>query len=1250
MTSALHPSLQSIWRCFLSGDAEGAEQALARCEAPQEERDLLAVRLLRDRGRHQASLELGERAVEATEGGPLHARALVELGATCIGVGQGPRAEQLLRRGRDLARAQGDEATWGEAHHRLARLAYMRGDTAEGLRQLALALELLERAGEDDARAEALFHRAAHRGRQGQLDDADADAAEALRMFQAQGNRRGEMRALQVLGGLALPRRDFERAERQLSQATEMALSMGETFAAASCRMNLAEVHRLHDRFEPARALYEQALAVFEVGAPSYTVVTRFNLALVDLGLGDFEGAERRLRELEGTDAASHGQGAFFHVPLSACAAAKGDLEAWDHHDHHARTRIDEHHIVEPDLAWAARLSAELLERGEAGPAELSRAARARELALTQLEALQRAPEVQAERDALRRLASQGSPIPLGPFDLRRPIGAGGMAEVWEGQLRATGEAVAVKVLTEARAREPAQRADFAREVRAIARLDHPHIARVVGHGLVGAAAEVMTEGRLVRGSPYLAMELAQGTLRPWCGRLSWSVVSGILLDLLGALAHAHARGVVHRDLKPDNVLLLAPKTLGDPPPVRLADFGLARLGGADADHGRIMGTPAYMAPEQFRGLGRDQGPWTDLYALGAMAWRLVTGERVFEAEDIDALRAAHTWQAPPPLNARMPVPDGLEGWLGRLLAKSPWDRFRSAADAAWALQSLGEAMPLRAPLERDEPLTEETFDLGSMVTPSQPLASARTLRIGPSPEGAPTLRLDGLHALSAPPARVERALPSISVPPPLPERPGPSPSGEESLGAAVHLGLHGLRRLPLIGRDAEQQRLWDVLRHRRAAAVVLQGEAGVGKSRLATAFAERAEEEGGAVVLRVHHGRLGSSSDGLIPALARWLSCEGLSEQALWTRLNQRLRPRAHPGLVHALRELLLNPEELSEAETRATLASLMELLTRHRPAVLILEDAQWGARSLERALDMLQRSIPVILVVCVREGAPAEDPEALRALLAHPRAEALPLAPLSEASSRRLLEELLGGPVPLVPTLMDHARGNPLHAVQLVDDWLRRGLLVPRPEGLQLRAGAEPVLPADLPSLWTRRLEALLDGLSVGERQALELAALLGPQVQADEWDRARERLDLRGGEQALERLLQARLVTPERGEAWRFTHSMLQESLLETAEARGDLPKLHAAIAALGVPAEREAQHQLAAGRLEQALEPLLRAASRALQRGEPSRAARHLERHHEALAALEATPEDPRRAAAQALQERLAGRGGERRQRS
>jgi serine/threonine-protein kinase len=147
--------------------------------------------------------------------------------------------------------------------------------------------------------------------------------------------------------------------------------------------------------------------------------------------------------------------------------------------------------------------------------------------------------------------------MPLGNFDLHAPIGRGGMAEVWAGVHRQSRVNVAVKVMTGQQSKDERTAVIFRNEVRAMAGLWHPHIVRVLDLGEVSEEVEELSEGRLVARSPYVAMELVEGgSLRMLCGKLTWSQIRRIVLSLLDALAHAHARGVVHRDIKPGNVLL----------------------------------------------------------------------------------------------------------------------------------------------------------------------------------------------------------------------------------------------------------------------------------------------------------------------------------------------------------------------------------------------------------------------------------------------------------------------------------------------------------------------------------------------------------------------------------------------------------------------------------------------------------------------------------------------------------------------
>lgn len=262
----------------------------------------------------------------------------------------------------------------------------------------------------------------------------------------------------------------------------------------------------------------------------------------------------------------------------------------------------------------------------------------------------------------------------VGPFELIRRIGSGGEGVVWSGRHRETGTPVAVKVLRRSQFADSAG-ARFRDEVRAVAALDHPHVVRVFDLGRVSASEAVPI--RLPEGSPYLAMELIDRMPMP----TSWGSLRSVLRQLLDALAHSHARGVIHRDVKPSNVLWRADRD------AVLTDFGIAwlpRQGGVTA-----VGTPAFMAPEQASNDWRELGPWTDLYGLACTTWQLATGAPPFVGTMQEVLDA-HRQRRAPPLAPRLDVPAELESWLHWLLEKRPQRRPLCAADAAVGLAAIG--------------------------------------------------------------------------------------------------------------------------------------------------------------------------------------------------------------------------------------------------------------------------------------------------------------------------------------------------------------------------------------------------------------------------------------------------------------------------------------------------------------------------------------------------------------------------------
>ncbi len=269
----------------------------------------------------------------------------------------------------------------------------------------------------------------------------------------------------------------------------------------------------------------------------------------------------------------------------------------------------------------------------------------------------------------------------VGRWRLARVVGAGGMGRVYLGVQPDIGSRVAVKVLSEECARDPALIERFFAEARAVNLIRHEHIVNV------------LDLARLADGRPYIVMEFVEGgTLGELSrrGELSAGMVVHVTLQVLEALAAAHRQGVVHRDLKPDNVLV----TRGGQ--AKVLDFGIAKLApsvvGTNSPRtqtGALLGTPEYMAPEQVSG-GVIDGR-TDLYACGVMLYELVTGQRPFVSGNLFALMRAHVEDQPvPPRALRADVPVGLEEVILRALAKDPAARFVDADDMANALVAAG--------------------------------------------------------------------------------------------------------------------------------------------------------------------------------------------------------------------------------------------------------------------------------------------------------------------------------------------------------------------------------------------------------------------------------------------------------------------------------------------------------------------------------------------------------------------------------
>jgi Protein kinase domain len=266
----------------------------------------------------------------------------------------------------------------------------------------------------------------------------------------------------------------------------------------------------------------------------------------------------------------------------------------------------------------------------------------------------------------------------IGKYVLEQQIGHGGMAVVFRARDDQLGRPVALKIMAPSVASDVEFRQRFVRESKAAAAVDDPHIIPVFEAG--DSAGVLFIAMRYVVGGDVRSLLAHEGPL-------SVDRACAILVSVASALDAAHAAGLVHRDVKPGNMLMDVRK--GRPDHVYLADFGLTKATSGAVTltgTGRFLGTADYAAPEQIRGQRVDGR--ADQYALACVAVQMLTGQTPFPRDEVMAVLAAHEFESPPPLSARRPgLPAELDAVLGRALAKSPSDRYDSCGDFTAAFQ-----------------------------------------------------------------------------------------------------------------------------------------------------------------------------------------------------------------------------------------------------------------------------------------------------------------------------------------------------------------------------------------------------------------------------------------------------------------------------------------------------------------------------------------------------------------------------------
>ncbi|MGK0360689.1 MAG: serine/threonine protein kinase/tetratricopeptide (TPR) repeat protein [Bradymonadia bacterium] len=655
-------------------------------------------------------------------------------------------------------------------------------------------------------------------------------------------------------------------------------------------------------------------------------------------------------------------------------------------------------------------------------------------------------------------------------YRLHEELGRGGLGSVWRATDLQSGREVAIKRLHREYSTDVGLQRRLHREARAVARMDHPHIVRLHDVGDDGGA--------------YLVMELVSGhdlTTFAADGPSADQIID-VSEQILGALAYAHARGVIHRDLKPENVLVSRNPDRAERrndgadrswrgaerrrPRIKLLDFGFAWVeGDLDEDISlstrEVFGTPHYMAPEQAM---RDEavGPPADLYALAIMVWELFCGAPPFDGTTGASVLMQHL-NAPVPAFEPLPylaVPAGLSAWLNQGLQKDPAQRFHSAGAMRRALASI---------------TTRQT----------------------------PTLEI-------ALPALTSGEMTGLSI---------DSSLDTGSLNTLPSLGLAASEATAIIGRDELRRWLW---RHVVAVCsmpapprtILLEGASGAGRSRLCTWLCQTVAE-GGWMLVASGRRRVGAPS-ALRSALRSALSFTDAQPAERLALVRQRLTQLGASDLDPETVVCCLWPETgpCPPASAQRIIEHIVRHLARRQPLLISLDDLHHARASdvelvehLTVALD--QRPAPVLLLCTRRDLPPMGQPSAADARVAGFLKRRVELVHVGrvERLSDSVVEALVQQTLLVHPIVAQHvahaARGNPLVARQALAWLMESGAIEHDADvGLYRFTGAPPTLPTQPQILITARVQAAFERsrLRVEIRTLCRHLAVVGDTVPFD------------------------------------------------------------------------------------------------------------------------------------------------------
>ncbi|MEE2757607.1 MAG: protein kinase [Myxococcota bacterium] len=665
-------------------------------------------------------------------------------------------------------------------------------------------------------------------------------------------------------------------------------------------------------------------------------------------------------------------------------------------------------------------------------------------------------------------------------FELNELLGEGGVSRVYRAYDRTVGHEVAIKLLHPRYLGEGRIRRRFMREARAFKRLRHPNIVKMFDFGDADQG-------------PYICLEFVQGqTLSTYCETCSFEDFIRVLDDVLAALTAAHAKGVYHRDVKPDNVLVI---DLDGAPCAKLLDFGFARLDDEESEYSKrdAFGTPRYMAPEQISHAA-PIGPATDIYSLAVVVYEFLSGQPPFDGSHGMAVALKHLTDPVPNLILRtgMSAGQALIPIVMRALAKAPADRYASVPELRHAIvNALGE---------------EKSFFKQPVTAPGVDAAAAQRI--------------------------AEMAFQDLSR-----SETAPIAISHSTVGEHVIVDPIGVR--PLIGRDLEQDWLSQALRGvangRPGELLLVDADPGMGRRQLLGWLTDTAKVQGRVQVVSFGHRRHAGEHCAGIRAILDELLGGLVNQSTAYAELVRRVEkwaalPRSAPllrylepgALTHLVEFVYPEGGDASESaddrllvedivrDAAHTIGNLVALASLNRPVLFTVGDLDrldsFSNTVLLELVSLLeQHALPILFVVSHSStGLSKKVDEVIARLRTQTaRVQSRSLRALQVDDMRLLLQHVAPLDEAVAEAVAVRTKGNPYFATELVKLLKKRRELDEYGGRLALSENASPAAwPSTLAETLLLRARATLADLPDGQlaEELLQACAVLGEGFEYD------------------------------------------------------------------------------------------------------------------------------------------------------